>query len=525
MGYSLHALESAVVRRNVTTMANIEARGIDTLTSPDVGPFPLRGTARSGAPVSASIRRHRLFSAALFAGDIASGAIAIALAAAMVNVAGLAHQIDFTAQLRMHVPVTLALLVGISCLLGLYRSGTRSPMERFRLRATATLLFVFTGTLMWARDGWSAELVCVPLVGMIALVLGSWIDHLIKVRLGQSGVATAILGTGAPSQMLARLLMSQPACGLRPIGFIDSGARDGGPASEQALGQADDTATCELPRLVTIEGVRTDSDPEVIVVPDCHALPSDPGELYRFGARQILVINQLGDLASSGLRTRQFDRFVALELDGRPPYASRVLKRAIDLAVALPLVLLTAPIIGLLALAIKIADPGPAFYGQRRVGRYGKPIQVLKLRTMYQDAEQRLERVLATDSAMREQWQRYFKLPQDPRILPHIGNFLRRTSLDELPQLWNVIRGDMSLVGPRPFPDYHMNAFDPEFQALRVTVLPGLTGLWQISSRSNGDIGVQRAQDCFYIRNRSLWLDLYILVATLPAVIGGQGAK
>jgi len=268
-----------------------------------------------------------------------------------------------------------------------------------------------------------------------------------------------------------------------------------------------------------------DCGAEVVVVPDCHALPGDPNALYRLGVRQILVVNQLGDLASFGLQIRHFDRFVGLELGGRPRNPNHSLKRAIDLAVALPLALLTGPIIGLLALAIRIVDPGPAFYGQQRVGRYGKPIQVLKLRTMYRDAEQRLEHVLATDAAMREQWQRYFKLPRDPRILPRIGNFLRQTSLDELPQLWNVIRGDMSLVGPRPFPAYHMTAFDPEFQALRVTVPPGLTGLWQISSRSNGDLGVQRAQDCFYIRNRSLWLDLYILIATLPAVIGGQGAK
>lgn len=506
-------------------MSDVEARVVDTLPSPDGGPFSLRGPARSGAPAAAWIGRYRFFAAGLLAGDIACGALAITVATVIANVAGLANQIDLAAQLRGQAPITLALLIGTCCLLGLYRSSTRSPMERFRLRTTATLLFVFTGMLMSAHEGLSAELVVVPLAGMIALVLGSWIEHMAGARHGRAGARTAILGTGADSRTLARLLMSEPAWGLQPIGFIDAGARDDDGAREPAFVQAEHDPVSALPRLGTIEGGRADIGAEVIVAPDCDALPRDPSVLHRWGARKILVVNQLGDLASPGLEIRHFDRFVALELGGRPPDPGGVQKRAIDLAVALPIALLAMPIVGLLALAIKLADPGPAFYGQRRVGRYGKPIQVLKLRTMYQDAEQRLERVLATDAAMRDQWQRYFKLPADPRILPHIGNFLRRTSLDELPQLWNVIRGDMSLVGPRPFPAYHMNAFDPEFQALRATVLPGLTGLWQISSRSNGDLGVQRAQDCFYIRNRSLWLDLYILVATLPAVIGGQGAK
>jgi Undecaprenyl-phosphate galactose phosphotransferase WbaP len=508
-------------------MSNVEARVAQTLSPPDGGPLRLRAKARSGALTAQWNRRRRIFTAGLLAGDVVAGAIAIVVAGVFVTMAGPAGQSGLIGWLWTQMPATLLLLIGMCGLLGLYRSSTKSLMERFRLRATATLLFVFAGMLMWVREGPSVELMIVPFIGAIALVFGSWIEHLINARLGRSGAwgaPTAILGAGANSQTFARLLMSQPSWGLRPVGFIDDGVLDGDDTNERAPGRGEDPVST-LPLLGTIDGWRIDSSAEVVIVPDGQALPDDPNALYRLGLRQILVVNQLGDFASFGLQIRHFDRFVGLELGGRPSNPSRGLKRAIDLAVALPLALLTLPIIGLLALMIRITDPGPAFYGQRRVGRFGKPINVLKLRTMYCDAEQRLEQVLATDAAMREQWRRFFKLPRDPRILPHIGNFLRRTSLDELPQLWNVIRGDMSLVGPRPFPAYHMEAFDPQFQALRVTVPPGLTGLWQISSRSDGDLGVQRAQDCFYIRNRSLWLDFYILIATLPAVLGGGGAK
>jgi lipopolysaccharide/colanic/teichoic acid biosynthesis glycosyltransferase len=254
-------------------------------------------------------------------------------------------------------------------------------------------------------------------------------------------------------------------------------------------------------------------------------MPADASEWRAYGFNRVVLINDFGTNPTIGAEVRSLDRYVAVELGSHRPDVSSMLKRAIDLMLAVPLSLVLAPLVLALAAVIKMVDPGPAFYVQRRLGWHGEPIGVCKLRTMYRDAEKRLEETLAKDGAARDEWHRFFKLSSDPRILPGVGNILRRTSLDELPQLWNVIRGDMSLVGPRPFPVYHLEAFDTEFQKLRITVPPGLTGLWQVSARSDGDLEVQHAEDTFYIRNRSLWLDLYILIATLPAVLNARGAK
>jgi lipopolysaccharide/colanic/teichoic acid biosynthesis glycosyltransferase len=140
------------------------------------------------------------------------------------------------------------------------------------------------------------------------------------------------------------------------------------------------------------------------------------------------------------------------------------------------------------------------------------------------DAEARLMVCLAADTNLAEEWATRCKLRTDPRITPVIGAFLRKSSIDELPQFYNVLIGDMTLVGPRPFPAYHCNAFDSEFRTLRACVKPGLTGLWQISCRSDSDLIEQSQFDEAYIRNQSLLGDLKILALTLPAVLSGKSA-
>jgi lipopolysaccharide/colanic/teichoic acid biosynthesis glycosyltransferase len=178
----------------------------------------------------------------------------------------------------------------------------------------------------------------------------------------------------------------------------------------------------------------------------------------------------------------------------------------------------------LCALLIKLASPGPVFFRQEREGLDGQTFRVWKLRTMHPNADKRLAELLEQDPELREQWLRNAKLPSDPRLIPMVGPLLRRLSLDELPQLWNVIIGEMSLVGPRPFPQYHLALLSPECKKLRTAVRPGLTGLWQVMVRSNGNIEEQERFDTYYIRNWSLWLDIYILARTGTAVLMARGA-
>jgi lipopolysaccharide/colanic/teichoic acid biosynthesis glycosyltransferase len=185
---------------------------------------------------------------------------------------------------------------------------------------------------------------------------------------------------------------------------------------------------------------------------------------------------------------------------------------------------LALPLLALSALLVRLVSRGPVLFFQQRAGLGGRPIRVPKVRTMFVDAEARLEAFLATDPALREEWERHMKLRRDPRLLPGVGRLLRRFSLDELPQLFSVISGDMSLVGPRPFPPYHLERFGTEFRELRQRVRPGVTGLWQVAARGEGSLTEQEAYDSYYIRNWSLWLDLYILARTVGAVVSGRGA-
>ena len=185
----------------------------------------------------------------------------------------------------------------------------------------------------------------------------------------------------------------------------------------------------------------------------------------------------------------------------------------------LPVIL---PVCLFIALVIKLTSHGPVLYRARRLGIHGKPISVLKFRTMYQDADQILEQVLEENPSMKKEWQMKFKLKKDPRVTP-FGNFLRRTSLDELPQFWNVLRGEMSIIGPRPIVTEEIQYYGDKFPVFS-SVKPGITGLWQVSGRSNTSYNARVKLDEYYVMNWSIWLDYYIFLKTIQVVMIRNGA-
>lgn len=204
--------------------------------------------------------------------------------------------------------------------------------------------------------------------------------------------------------------------------------------------------------------------------------------------------------------------------------AARRAKRGLDLALGAALLCAALPLVALAAALVRVASPGPALFRQPREGLDGRPFVMWKIRTMRVDAQEALALHLASSPEAEEEWTRYRRLARDPRVIPGIGRLLRRTSLDELPQLWNVVRGEMSLVGPRPLELEVLERFDPAHRRLRRTVRPGITGLWQVSGRSETDMDEVQRMDAAYLREWSLLLDLKILCRTPWAVLSGRGA-
>ena len=244
---------------------------------------------------------------------------------------------------------------------------------------------------------------------------------------------------------------------------------------------------------------------------------------YGLHFSRVLMIPNFNNFCSLWVDTKSVGGMLGLEVCHQALLPQRQWpKRILDLVLTLAAAPFVLPIIGAIALWIRLDSRGPVFYSQTRVGQDGREFRVWKFRSMVENADKILRESLAHDPSLREEWERDHKLKDDPRVT-RSGVFLRRTSLDELPQLWNVVRGEMSLVGPRPIvnaeiPKYG-NAFD-----LYTKAKGGLTGLWQVSGRNDTSYAERVTLDTYYVRNWSVWLDLYILFRTTETLLFRRGA-
>lgn len=357
---------------------------------------------------------------------------------------------------------------------------------------------------------WAVALVTIPVVRGVVREIGSAIPWW--------GVPVVVLGAGRAGSALVHRLQRDRRAGLRVVAAFDDDPRLMG----MLLHGVPIAGTLADSDLFAEDGVRT----AIVALPsaDPHRLRS----VIRTHARRfpsLIVVPDIVGLGSYDSTVCSFDGMMAFRVrQNLLVRRNLILKRIMDLLLLVPASIFALPVIGLAALLIRLVNPGNPFYAQERVGMHGVPFKVWKLRTMYLDAEERLARHLAENPEAREEWYTRYKLTHDARILPGIGTFLRVSSLDELPQLWNIALGQMSFVGPRPFPAYHAEAFDEDFRKLRTQVAPGLTGLWQVTSRSDSDLGIQKELDSLYIANWSPWMDIYLLGCTPRAVVRGHGA-
>ena len=352
----------------------------------------------------------------------------------------------------------------------------------------------------------SAVLTHVGIIAALAIAYQST-EHYSRAVILISGVLTAM--SVQPVRNVMRWILKKLDVAQIPVVLIGTGE------TAQLVGAtlAQDAYT----------GFRVSLEADVAVVcEDMRIFKCEMSELTRT-YRHITYVPTGASFPVFGAQAVAFDGLAALEMvNQRRMRALRVEKWILDRLLAVIAFVLLSPLFIVIPILIKLTSRGPVFYRQERLGRDGRSIRVWKFRSMYADADARLASILASDPAKRAEWEANFKLADDPRVTP-FGRFLRKTSIDEFPQLFNVFAGDMALVGPRPIVSdevkYYGSAYD-----IFASVHPGVTGLWQSLGRSDTDYARRVALDTYYVLNWSPWMDVWILFRTFGAVLFMRGA-
>jgi len=387
------------------------------------------------------------------------------------------------------------------------------------LFSTLTILAVF----FLGKMGNIVSRTVIVIIGLLSIFIFPLLRIAVKhglVKLGITTSNTLILGANDTGRLALNALLKEKNLGYRVIGFVDDLMKMKKRYFEGIKVHG---------HMECVERYLKNGDVQDIVI----ALPQfDKEQLshlvnrLQHKATSILYFPDFSGMVVMGTELRHFfqDQAFALEIKNNLAQPlNYYTKRLFDYVLGFVFFILLIIPIGIISLLIRLTSKGPAILKQERIGKNSKSFICYKFRTMYHDADERLEVILANDPEAKKEWETYWKLKDDPRITA-FGMFLRRTSFDEIPQILNILKGEMSLVGPRPYVPREWDWLK-EYSETINCVQPGITGLWQVSGRSDSSHEQRLTLDAWYVRNWNLWLDVVILIKTIYAVIKKEGAR
>jgi len=350
----------------------------------------------------------------------------------------------------------------------------------------------------------------------VILMICRGLMHSLLSRIKMQGIPAVIFGAGTTGQLVMDRMLNAKKVGYTPVLILDN-----------TLGSGDFYRDIPIihdtmigPELVRRYNIKM----AIVALPNLNQ--AEMKKMINFSVsafRYNVLIPDFFGINNIWMSVRDFGGILGFATSHRlNMYWNLAIKRFLDIFFVGLGGLIISPILLLLALAVRISSRGPALYGHRRLGLNGKYFYAYKFRSMVVGADKKLESILDADPRLREEWEASHKLKDDPRVTK-LGKFLRRTSFDEFPQILNILKGEMSLVGPRPVTDPEIEKYGENSRRI-LTVKPGLTGLWQVSGRSDTDYAERVSYDLYYIQSWSVWLDLWILYRTPGAIIKGKGA-
>jgi Undecaprenyl-phosphate galactose phosphotransferase WbaP len=404
---------------------------------------------------------------------------------------------------------------------GLYPGISLAPSEELRHFTVSSVLV--HGGIIVSRFIEDQEFGAISIAFIISfcfspvnLIVMRNLVHAALRRTGLGGIPAIIYGSGPTGRLIIDRLLSSRRIGYIPVLILDDASgpeewyRDIPIIHDTSVGPA--AAARFRIRMAIVAMPELSQD-------DLNRLLNYSVSAFRYS----VIIPDFSTVTNIWMSVRDFDGILGLVTSHKlKMFWNLAIKRFMDLCLVILGGVVFLPLFLIIALLVKISSPGPVLYGHRRLGKNGKYFTAYKFRSMVKNSQEILERMLLTSPELREEWESNHKLKNDPRVTP-IGKFLRRTSFDEFPQLINILKNEMSLVGPRPVVDEEVKKYGEDFDRI-FSVKPGLTGLWQVSGRSDTDYAERVSFDTYYLQSWSAWLDIWVLLKTIGVVIKGKGA-